>query len=118
MILRIAHYVNYAAVALTITLYTAYGFKALTAQFLLGCYQVITAIILTVLLRKFEKQQTVKLLVYWILVITWLLLALTLRNLKERIYIPIILCGIPMCIAGYFVYVTYVFSLNPNKNET
>lgn len=105
--MKILHYINFAAVAITLLLYASMGFNGFYAQFILGCFQLLFALILTLAFKKFDSRQTVKLFYYWIGVIIWFVLALSLDSLRSTYFEPVIIIAIPMCIAAYFVYVTY-----------
>ena len=111
--MKIIYYINCIAVISTILLYTVYGQKALTAQFFLGCFQTATGIIITLQLKKFPKHKTNKLFYYWMAVIVWFTLQLSLNRIVGDYFALVLLIGIPMLIACYFTYLTYLFS---NKN--
>jgi hypothetical protein len=117
MILKIVHGINYGLAAITIVWYFAAGYEALTIQFFMGCYQLITALVLSILFRKFETKQVITLLIYWALTVIWVLLAMFFDNLKPEIFASVILIWLPIFISAYFVYVTYVFSSKPNHHE-
>jgi hypothetical protein len=104
------HYTNCFAVAFTLVLYAIYGETALTAQFFLGCFQMATAIILTLQFKKFPKHKTNKLFYYWMAVILWFILQLSLNRIVGDHFALVLLIGIPMLIACYFTYLTYLFS--------
>jgi hypothetical protein len=115
--MKIIHYINYAFVALTVILYVIIGYQAILAQFFLACFQLVTALVLTLLFKKFSQQQTIKLFYYWMSVIIWFVLTLSLQSLKLSFFEPVFITIIPMCIACYFVYVTYLHSLTHKHHE-
>jgi len=105
IIMKIIHYINCIAVISTILLYTVYGQKELTAQFFLGCYQILIAIIITLQFKRFPKYKTDKIFYYWLAVIIWFIIDLSLNDLIEEYFI---LISIPMLIACYFTYITHL----------
>lgn len=105
--MKIIYYINCIVVIFTILLYTVCRQKALTAQFFLGCYQIIVAIIITLQFKRFPKHKTDKLFYYWLAVIIWFIINLSLNDLVDKYFI-ILLIGIPMLIACYFTYIIYL----------
>ena len=105
--MKIIHYINCIAVISTILLYAVYGQKGLSAQFFLGCYQITVATIITIKYKRFPKHKTDKLFYYWLAVIIWFIIDFSLNDLVEEYFI-ILLIGIPMLIACYFTYITYI----------
>jgi hypothetical protein len=107
--MKFIHYLNCFALFLTLTLYAIFGEKALTAQFFLGCFQILTAIIITLHFKKFPEYKTKKLFYYWMAVILWFILQISLNRIAGNHYTLPLLIGMPMLIACYFTHLTYLF---------
>ncbi len=115
--MKTLHYFNFAFVTLTLLIYIIYGQQALTAQFFLGFFQLIVAAIFTLLFKKFHPNQTNKLFYYWMSVIIWLLLTISLNSQDLEYFQLAFIIIIPMGIAIFFVYITHLFSLKNKKYE-
>ena len=116
---KIAHLVNYIAVAITVIAYAVEKFGGIGIQFFLGCYQLGLAALATFAYYKWKIPAIRKLLkTYWAVVIAWTLfvglLALVINwvhTIKvDSIIMPVLIvvvAVVPMVIALYFVYITY-----------
>ncbi|KGO93240.1 hypothetical protein Q766_08005 [Flavobacterium subsaxonicum WB 4.1-42 = DSM 21790] len=122
--IRILHIINSIAFSLNVLLYLSPSVGMLF-QLILGPVQLIIALIITV---KFYKVLTPSL--QWLLIIYWLLaisdLICLVLILQNPIYSDILYMGltnviafpVPMCIAAYFVYVTYRSNQHFNQHES
>lgn len=88
--------------------YVVYG---MYAQFLLGIIQLLIAIILLFFKKNFTSTIKRHLINYWksVIIIAFILLIICIsNNLNDSITPIVIVFIIPMLIATYFVYITYL----------
>lgn len=100
--MKILYNINKIVLIITIVLYLTIIF-GLYAQIVLGVIQILTAISLLFLLNSLKKEQKLQLLIYWLLVILYGIRWYIKIDLKDFWWLGIIV--IPMCIAGYFLYI-------------
>ena len=120
--MKALHYINLVFYTITIILYATiylviYG---LYAQFFLGIIQVIIAFTLLFYKKNFNLIIKKHFLYYWILVLTTLVViaALSIKsNFSNSFVYTSILFVIPMLIATYFVYITYLIKKNSLKKD-
>jgi hypothetical protein len=122
--IKTLHIINSIAFSLNVLLYLSPGIGMLF-QLILGPVQLIIALIIT---SKFYKALTPSL--QWLLIIYWLLVISDLVCLvlisQNPIYDDILHTGltnviafpVPMCIAAYFVYLTYRAYKHFNQHES
>ncbi len=111
--MKVLHYINCSFYALAvipyITIYCVmYG---MYAQFLLGVYQVILALVLFTFFKKFNNEIKKHLRNYGILTLGILSLIFLISKTYQSGNDPILVVFvfiIPMLIASYFVYITYL----------
>ena len=111
--MKALHYINLIFYTITIILYATIYFViyGLYAQFFLGIIQVIIAFTLLFYKKNFNEIIKKHFLNYWILVLVTLvaIAALSIKSNFSNSFIYItILFIIPMLIATYFVYITYL----------
>ncbi len=111
--MKALHYINCFFYLITIIPYLTiyYAMVGMYVQFILGFVQIIIAIILLFYTKKYNKNIKEHILYYWssVLVILFIILALSKSNNigNDIIQIAFIII-IPMLIASYFVYITYL----------
>ena len=111
MLFKISFYINIIAVVAILLLYAIFGMKALSGQFVLGCFQILIAIIITVtkmISKNKYNTESKHLLRYWISVGVWFIMLKTLYRSNSLVIETIIISVIPMLIACYFTYTTYL----------
>jgi hypothetical protein len=100
-------FIFYLNIIMLVVTLIAYAFKkgaGLQAQFILGVFQVIVALIYTVIVFSAALNLRRLLLYYWLLVIVFFI---TVRILPDAYY-NFTLIIFPLLIACYFVYITYL----------
>ena len=106
--MKTIHNINKWSFIITLILYLTI-YLGLLAQILLGFFQVIIAVIVSCNWKKLNHKNKQHLLIYWSLASSYGLLLLTSVNTINNFIILILLfCLIPMSIAAYFVYITYL----------
>ena len=97
-------YLNIITLAVTLIAYAYNKGTGLQAQFILGVFQVIVALVYTVIVFSAASNLKWLLLYYWILVIVFFIVV---RILPDAYY-NFTLIIFPLLIACYFVYITYL----------
>ncbi len=95
------NYVNLAFVIITIVVALIHGEKALSAYFLLGAFQLITALILLII-KSYQGKLSKEILIYWSLIIIYFLIVI---NIFSNMTIKLLL--IPILIAIYHCYMNF-----------
>jgi len=122
--IKTIHFINVAAVTVTIVFYCYEPIYGLITQAFLGGFQILLALI-TAFKYENEKYVEFKKLIkrYWTLILIAILNATllffsTLIGYTSKTYVIITFCIIPMLIACYFVYVTYTVNKNYKKIQS
>ncbi len=103
--MKIIHYINSTCFTITLLLYITI-FYGLMAQVFLGSIQVIIAIILFIYWNKLTSKPQKHLIIYTLISLLYGLLWLT--DIVDTDFGIVFIAVIPMMIAGYFVYITYL----------
>lgn len=98
---KIFNYVNLAFVIITIILALIHGEKALSAYFLLGFFQLTTALILLIV-KSYQGKLSYEILIYWSLIITYFLIVI---NIFSNMTIKLLI--VPILIAIYHCYMSF-----------
>lgn len=92
-------------IVVTIVLYATI-FLGLLAQIVLGGFQVIVAVILSICYKRINKSTKEQIILYWCFVAIYTLLWFAgLRNRSTDFFDLIFYVLIPLSIAGYFTYI-------------
>ena len=94
-------YLNTVFVSTTIVLAIIFGEKALTAYFLLGAFQLITAFII-IAVKSYKRIHFKEIIVYWILIFIYFLIIINFISNQE---IKLLIMPIPIAI--YHCYMTF-----------
>ncbi|WP_211075738.1 hypothetical protein [Aquimarina sp. MMG016] len=107
--MKTIHNINKWSFIITLLLYLTIYF-GLLAQILLGSVQIILVLILLYYWKDFQTKQKQHLAIYVGIVIFYGLLFLT--NVLKSYFLIFFITVVPMSIAGYFVYITYLISIS------
>ncbi|WP_412984003.1 hypothetical protein [Pontimicrobium sp. IMCC45349] len=110
--MKLIHYINTIVYLITIIPYITikYAFLGMYAQILLGITQLIIGIILVIFINRLTKKQTYLLKLYWLFTLTIIALMSIVGYFEiytSYLLIPLVFI-LPMCIATYSVYLTYL----------
>jgi len=107
--MRTIHNINKWSFIITLVLYIGV-FTGAMAQIVLGFIQIVFALSLFLRWQEINTNSKQLIIIYWFLVITFGLIHLIFRHdLRVSTFFYLI---VPMCIAAYFVFVTYKFQKN------
>jgi hypothetical protein len=99
-------FIFYLNIITLVVTFIAYAFNkgaGLQAQFILGVFQLIVAAAYTIMVFTTGLKLKLLLLYYWLLVIGFFILLRILPDAQDITFIIF-----PLCIATYFVYITYL----------
>lgn len=106
----ITHFTNCLCVCLTLLVATVYHQKALSGYFLLGVFQIAISVIITLTCSS-DKNLGKPIALYWLFVALYFLVALPILNkLGHEVFAFMF---IPMLIAIYNCYLTYIIYKRP-----
>jgi hypothetical protein len=118
-VLKAIYWINTFCIAVTLILYVSLVW-GLAAQFLLGSFQLFTAVLIFFYWRRMNAKNVQLLLLYWVLAIAYILLFLHVNfmTLKSEAAFIILLIIIPLLLSFYFLFVVYQIKRTIKKSKS